>query len=60
MVDEGKTGIGYEFGNEKQFAEILLDIAGEPEKLLNMKVNCLRKGGAFMPRVAVQVLSEHL
>ena len=60
VVDDGKTGIGYEFGSEKQFAEILLDIARDPEKLMNMKVNCLEKAGAFLPQVAVQVLLEHL
>lgn len=60
VVDDGKTGIGYEFGSEKQFAEILLDIARDPEKLMNMKVNCLKKAGAFLPQVAVQVLLEHL
>lgn len=56
IVCEGQTGIGYDFGNEKQFEEILLKIAENPRIILDMKTNCINKAESYMPSKAIQIM----
>ncbi len=56
VVDEGETGIGYEFGNEEQLKEILLKTANEPEYLLNLKNHCKDKASHYIPETVVQTM----
>lgn len=58
VVDEGKTGIGYDFDNESQFAEILLNAVGDPKQLLDMKINCLNKAKDYIPQTAIQTMIQ--
>ncbi len=59
VVDEGKTGIGYEFDNEKCFEEILLNTAKNPESVLNMKKNCLNKAKNYIPETATRIMVKN-
>lgn len=49
VVDEGATGIGYEFDNENEFENVLLNIAHTPQMILDMKTNCTKKAKDYMP-----------
>lgn len=58
VVDDGKTGIGYEFDNEKQFEDVLVSIAHNPKMLLDMKENCIKKAKDYIPETAIRVMAE--
>lgn len=58
VVDEGVTGIGYEFDNENEFENVLLSIAHDPQMLLRMKANCTKKAKDYMPETAIQIITE--
>lgn len=58
VVDEGVTGIGYDFDNADQFEKILLEVAQNPNVLLNMKENCIRKAKDYIPESAIQIMTE--
>lgn len=56
VIDDGITGIGYDFDNESQFEEILFYSAKNPGILLDLKENCLNKAKAYIPETAVQIM----
>ena len=58
VVDEGVTGIGYEFDNENELENILLGIAHDPQMLLDMKANCTKKAKDYMPETAIHIITE--
>ena len=60
MVDDGVTGKGYEFGNAREFTEVLDGSANDPDSLNAMKRACLAKSSEFMPDCAIQILVERL
>ncbi len=53
VVDEGKTGLGYEFDNLKEFESILLQVAQNPKSLLDLKPNCIEKAKKYIPETAI-------
>ena len=54
VVEDGKTGIGYEFDDDKQLEKILIVVAEKPEMLLDMKEKCLCKAGDYIPENAIR------
>lgn len=60
VIDDGKTGYGYEFGNKDAFFEILDQISHEPERITNLKMNCITKARDFTPERALEVLVKKL
>ena len=56
IVCEGETGIGYDFGNEKQLEDILSEIVTNTRIISDMKTNCIVKAESYMPAKAVQVM----
>ena len=58
VVDEGVTGIGYDFDDVEQFAQLLLNIAENPNTLLEMKYACIEKAEKFIPANAIRVLLD--
>ena len=60
VVDDGATGIGYEFGKFEDLVSILSDIAENPEKLNDLKENCIKKAEQFLPETALEVLFEKM
>jgi len=54
VVEPDVTGIGYEIFHNEQLEDILLYVAGHPEKLINMKEACLKKAEEFLPEKAVK------
>lgn len=60
VVDDGVTGIGYEFDNVEELKEKLIAIAKAPETLNALKENCLEKSTSFTPQVAMQTVFNNL
>ena len=60
VVDDGVTGLSYEFGKEDGLFERLLEVAKEPEILISMKKSCVRKASEFAPEVALGELLSRL
>lgn len=58
VVDEGVTGIGYDFDDVEQFAQLLLNITENPNTLLEMKYACIEKAENFIPANAIRVLLD--
>ena len=60
VVDDGVTGIGYEFGKFEDLVSILSDIAENPQKLTDLKEICIKKAERFLPATALKVLFEKM
>ncbi len=59
VVDERTTGIGYEFDNKKEFENILSSIANDPQMLIAMKPNCIKKAKAYMPETTIRIMQNN-
>ena len=53
IVDNGKTGIGYTFGNYEELVFTLEEICNDPEMLNNMRLNCIEKAKEYLPEKAL-------
>ena len=60
VIDEGETGLVYEFGNVKALQDLLLKIAENPQELWKLKQNCLKKAEQFTPEPSVQKIIEKI
>ena len=60
IIKENITGIGYEFGQNKKFMNILEKLISSPEKILNMKKNCLNFAEHYKPEKVIQILVKNI
>ena len=60
IVDDHKTGIGYQFEDVRGFFDVLMQAEHNSQLLLDMKENCIRKAKEYVPETAIQVLLEQL
>lgn len=60
VIDDGITGIGYEFGNKDELVRKLIDVANCTEQINRMKLNGLRKSREFIPRNVMVRITENL
>ncbi|EFU76055.1 glycosyltransferase [Lachnoanaerobaculum saburreum] len=60
VVDDGYTGIGYEFGDVKALTKILEQISYDPENIIEKKCKCLKKANEYVPEVAIYSLLKRL
>lgn len=60
VVDDKKTGIGFEFDNVENFNNIIFDIAKNPKILLDMKLGCIDKAKMYLPTAVIKVLTQQL
>lgn len=60
VIEEGKTGYGYEFGNTNALTQLLERVIASPEMFIKQKQECLRKAREYMPTSALEVLCERL
>ena len=58
VVDDDITGVGYDFDNIEQFEDVLITIAKNPKKLLDMKENCIRKAKDYIPESTIQIMTQ--
>lgn len=56
LVEDGRTGIGYDFGDTGQLTEVLMTLADHCETILEMKKNCLEKAENYLPGKGLVVL----
>ena len=60
VVDDGVTGLSYEFDNNMHFVEILLDIFQHPQKFVEMRKNSILKAELYTPQTVTKIISEKL
>ena len=60
VVDDGVTGIGYEFGNCDELLHILLQIAENPAMILEKKKNCIARAKEFSPDSVMQEILRRI
>lgn len=58
VVDDGVTGIGYEFDNKMDFEQKLIQIANSPSMMESMKKNCLKKSQCYNPNTVMKSIVE--
>lgn len=54
IVDDGITGMGYDFHNKEQLIEIIKELRND--QIMNMKLNCLQKAKKYEPSNALSQL----
>ena len=60
VVEEGRVGLGYDFDDPGGLERILNQCAENPEILIKMRNDCLKKSREFLPEQAVHVLAQRL
>ena len=60
IIDEGITGLGYEFGNNEALIRLLKDIAEHSQRVIEMKENCVKKAKMFLPDEVVKTLVDRI
>jgi len=60
IIIEGKTGIGYKFGDVEDFYKKLSSIAQDKKTLLKFKRNCLDMADDYSPKKAMPILTERI
>lgn len=56
VVDDGKTGFGFEFENWKELKMILSQVASNPSKLNVFRLHCVAKANEYVPNFVVKTL----
>lgn len=60
VIEEGKTGIGFEILNPEDLKIKLIDIANNPEIIIQMKKNCIKKSIKYSPEYVIKRFLKHL
>lgn len=60
VVDDGLTGIGYEFADYKDLKQKLEHIYENPNEINDLKKSCINKAEEYLPQVAIKVLMDKL
>ena len=60
IIDDGITGIGYAFEDEKGLYKILSDVCANPRSVTDMKENCVHKAMDYIPENALKPLFEQI
>ena len=60
LIDDGVTGIGYEFYDETGLLNVLSEVAGNPEIILSKKEKCIARAKEFQANEVVQKLFDNL
>ena len=60
IIDEGKTGFGYELGSFDQLCALLEGLMTSHKKLDEMRLNCIKKAECFLPQNALQSLENNM
>jgi len=60
VIEEGVTGLGYEFGNTWALEELLLEVGQRPEMINQLRMNCIKRASAFSPTSVLEILIKQL
>lgn len=58
VVKEGKTGLGFAFGDFKEFERILLHLIDNPSIVIKMKEECLKESKRYTPSFAMSIFKK--
>lgn len=60
MIHNGYNGISYDFDKPELLKEILLDIVENPQRILNMKKNCIEESKKYSPELICQQIYNQM
>ena len=60
IIDDKKTGYGYQFDNNEELEEILQSIAELPSKISDLKTNCICKAENCLPQNTIKLILQNL
>lgn len=60
VVEEGITGLGYDFNITTDLEKIMEKIVTEPSIITNLKQGCVRKANDFLPQNAIKPLTDRI
>jgi len=60
VVDEGITGIGYDFNENKGLENVLKRIIENPALIIGLKENCVEKAKEFLPENAIKPILNNI
>lgn len=60
VVEDGVTGLGYNFNTTTDLEEIMDKIVTDPSIITNLKKGCVRKANDFLPQNAIKPLIDRI
>ena len=60
VVEEGITGLGYDFNTTTDLEKIMEKIITDPSIITNLKQGCVRKANDFLPQNAIKPLIDRI
>lgn len=60
VISDGNTGLGYEFDNSAELEQILRSCVDNPEKITDLKLNCLKRAKEFDVGEVMKILEKRL
>ena len=60
VVEEGITGLGYDFNTTTDLEKIMEKIITDPSIITNLKKGCVRKANDFLPQNAIKPLIDRI
>src|SRR5699024_4055944 len=60
VINYGETGYTYQFGNEKEFNELVLQLTGNIELVEKMSIKCIEESKKYTAHEAMGVLKSNL
>ena len=58
IIEDGVTGIGYEFGNADKLTQCLESVFSDPSILNSMKLQCLQASEKYLPENVIKILTS--
>lgn len=60
MIEDGCTGLGYPWMENERLGEIIESVVTEPQNIMQMKKNCLKKAEDYMPENLIKILLQEM
>ena len=60
VVEDGVTGLGYNFNTTTDLEEIMEKIVNDPSMITDLKQGCIRKANDFLPQNAIKPLIDRI
>lgn len=60
VVEDNKTGIGYEFGNTEALKQVLIHIYENPNRIMEMKKHCLDVAYKYTPENSMNIILKKM
>ena len=60
MVEDGVTGLGYEFGNVAELKKVLEEVSNTPDIIEKMRQSCVERAKKYLPENALETMINEL